>query len=163
YEIKELMRTILASRHFYSGHAFRRRIKGPVEYVLGAVRSVYRSYRDDQPEYRPLHHRALVARLGAMGQHLFAPPNVKGWPGGPAWLNTSTLLERSNFAGALATGALWTDATRDRARQPTTADDPAPPPAYDPARLLAEERIGRREDVVPALLDLHLPGGVRPQ
>ena len=26
----------------------------------------------------------------AMGQELFAPPNVKGWPGGKAWLNTST-------------------------------------------------------------------------
>src|SRR5262249_6815431 len=120
-----------------------------------AVRSVYRTYGEDQPEYRPLRHRALVARLGAMGQHLFAPPNVKGWPGGPAWLNTSTLLERSNFAGALATGTLWSDATRDLARPPAAA--------YDPARLLAEERICRREDAVPALLDLHLPGGVRPE
>ena len=38
YDIAALVRTILASRHFYSAHAFRQRIKGPVEYVLGAVR-----------------------------------------------------------------------------------------------------------------------------
>src|SRR5262249_60483422 len=125
YEIKELMRTILSSRHFYSAHAFRQRIKNPVEYVLGAVRSVYRSYRDDQPDYRPLPQRALVARLGAMGQHLFAPPNVKGWPGGPSWLNTSTLLERSNFAGALAMGTLCPDSTPGSSGAP---EDTSPTP-----------------------------------
>ena len=45
--------------------------------------------------------------LGSMGQRLFEPPNVKGWPGGPSWLNTSTMLARDNFAGALAMGTLW--------------------------------------------------------
>jgi len=34
---------------------------------------------------------------------LFYPPNVKGWPGGSAWLNTSTVLARENFANALLT------------------------------------------------------------
>ena len=42
YDIAGLVRTILASRLFYSDHAFRQRIKGPVEYVLGAVHAVYR-------------------------------------------------------------------------------------------------------------------------
>ena len=45
YDIAGLVRTILASRHFYSDHAFRQRVKGPVEYVLGAVQAVYRRYR----------------------------------------------------------------------------------------------------------------------
>ena len=44
YDIAALVRTILASRHFYSSHAFRQRVKGPVEYVLGAVQAVYRRY-----------------------------------------------------------------------------------------------------------------------
>ncbi len=35
--------------------------------------------------------------------------------------------------------------------------------AFDPARLLAEERVSCPEDVVRALLDLYLPGGVRSQ
>ena len=47
-----------------------------------------------------------MPRLAAMGQPLFSPPNVKGWPGGTAWLNTSTVLKRDNFAEALAMGTL---------------------------------------------------------
>ena len=42
-------------------------------------------------------------------------------------------------------------------------EEPAPPMAFDPARLLAEEGVSRPEDVVRALLDLYLPGGVRPE
>jgi hypothetical protein len=41
-----------------------------------------------------------------MGQQLFAPPNVKGWPGGKAWLSTSTVLARHNFAQRVAAGTL---------------------------------------------------------
>ncbi len=92
YDIAELVRTILSSRHFYSDHAFRQRVKGPVEYVLGAVQAVYRRYGEEEADYRSLPQQVLVDRLGAMGQLLFAPPNVKGWPGGPSWLNTSTML-----------------------------------------------------------------------
>ena len=36
-----------------------------------------------------------------MGQELFNPPNVKGWPGGKTWMNTMTLITRANFAGVL--------------------------------------------------------------
>ena len=77
-----LVRTILSSRLFYSEHAFRKRVKGPVEYVVGAVRAVYRKYGEADADYRPLPPQPLVRRLAAMGQVLFAPPNVKGWPGG---------------------------------------------------------------------------------
>jgi hypothetical protein len=153
YDIAALVRTMLASRHFYSGHAFRQRVKGPVEYVLGAVRAVYRSYAEGEADYRPLPQLVLVPWLGEMGQRLFAPPNVKGWPGGRSWLNTSTMLERDNFAAALALGTLWDD----RSQQP------APPTALDPARLLHEEQVDRPEDVVRVLLELYVPGGVRPE
>jgi len=39
-----------------------------------------------------------------MGQILFAPTNVKGWDGGKAWITTSTLLFRYNFANYLING-----------------------------------------------------------
>ena len=32
-----------------------------------------------------------------MGQMLFYPPNVAGWPAGTSWINSSTLLTRLNF------------------------------------------------------------------
>jgi len=184
YDIAALVRTILASQHFYSDHAFRQRVKGPVEYVLGAVQAVYRRYREDDAEYQSLPQRLLVPRLGAMGQNLFAPPNVKGWPGGTSWLNTSTLLERDNFAEALAMGTLWTGTAWQSSPAVTSAalskgqaggkpaapaaptgspELPVPPTALDPARLLAEEDVSHPKAVVDALLGLYLPGGVRPE
>src|SRR5262249_760691 len=82
YDSAGLFRTRLASRHFYSEHAFRQRIKGPVEFALGAVQTVYRRYAEEAVDYQPLPQRLLVPWLSTMGQALFAPPNVKGWAGG---------------------------------------------------------------------------------
>ena len=182
YDIAQLVRTMLASRHFYSEYAFRQRIKGPVEYVLGAVQAVYRAYGANEANYRPFPQQALVGWLGAMGQKLFAPPNVKGWPGGRSWLNTSTVLERNNFASALTLGTLWgiprlvfvAGATaltsRDQAagkpsKPATTAEtleEPGLSLAFDPARILQEEHACCPAEVVRVLLDLYLPGGVSP-
>ena len=39
-----------------------------------------------------------------MGQNLFSPPNVRGWPGGDAWINTQTLLARKQFLESLDRG-----------------------------------------------------------
>jgi uncharacterized protein (DUF1800 family) len=180
YDIAALVRTILSSRHFYSEHAFRARIKGPVEYIVGAVQAVYRRYGEEDADYRPLPSQALVPWLTMIGQPLFAPPNVKGWAGGRTWLNTSTLLARDNFAGALALGTLWGNAVTmptaaalpgvqsgaagnqgPRARQNGAAE--APPLAFDPARLLQEERVSSPDDIVRVLVDLHLPGGIKPK
>ncbi|MCI0702770.1 MAG: DUF1800 domain-containing protein, partial [Planctomycetia bacterium] len=94
YDIAALMKTMLASRLFFSDHAFRKRIKSPIEFVVGAVQTIYRRYKEEDIHSWPLPHTALVRWLTGMGQTLFAPPNVKGWPGGKTWLNTSTVLER---------------------------------------------------------------------
>ncbi len=184
YDIAGLVRTILSSQHFYSSHAFRQRIKGPVEYVLGSAQAVFQRFSEDNPNCKALPQQMLVSRIGAMGQVLFAPPNVKGWPGGMSWLNTSTLLERANFAEHLAGGTIWGSPPPDPGASaatgsPTlrrllgkittsmkpieTPEEPAPPRAFDPARILADERVNCADDVVRALLDLYLPGGVRPE
>jgi hypothetical protein len=157
YDTAVLVRAMLASRLFYSEHAFRKCVKNPVEYVIGAVRAVYREYPEKSPDYRPLPQKLLLPWLAAMGQVLFAPPNVKGWRGGLDWLNTFTVLQRTNFAQALTTGSLWHDP-----RGPFIPDEGAPPPrAYDVARLLEEEGADRPAEAVRVLLDLLLPGGVR--
>ncbi len=36
-----------------------------------------------------------------MGQTLYAPPSVAGWDGGAAWINSTTMLNRTNLALAL--------------------------------------------------------------
>src|SRR5262249_46886772 len=73
YDIPALVKAMLGSRLFYSEHAFRKRIKSPVEYVLGAVQAVYRRYDERDPNYQPLLQRVLVRWLTGMGQTLFAP------------------------------------------------------------------------------------------
>ena len=159
YDIAALMRTVLGSRLFYSAHAFRKRIKSPVEYVLGAVLATYRRYEERDAHFRPLAHTQLLKWLAGMGQVLFAPPNVKGWPGSRTWLNTATVLERDNFAAALVSGALWLPPVEQQAFV-VTGDLP-PPKALDPARVLEEEKATRPTDVVRVLLDQYVPGGVR--
>jgi uncharacterized protein (DUF1800 family) len=95
YDIADLMRTMLRSRHFYSDHAYRQRIKSPAEFVVGMLRST-------EAQVPPL---ALADVMQGMGQILFAPPNVKGWDGGTKWLNSATILARHNAAWKFAQGA----------------------------------------------------------
>jgi uncharacterized protein (DUF1800 family) len=97
YHTGQLVQTILSSRHFFSDHAFRQRIKSPVELVLGAVREAATG---------TIAPPKLDSWLIQMGQQLFAPPNVKGWVGGKSWLNSATLLARDNFAYELTSGSL---------------------------------------------------------
>jgi uncharacterized protein (DUF1800 family) len=156
YNIAALMKTMLSSRLFFSDAAFRKRIKSPVEFALGAVRAVYHEFDEKDVNYRPLPHALLTPRINAMSQALFAPPNVKGWPGGKAWLNTQTMLERNNFAAAIASGTLWY--SKDDAFQ--LADGVPPPAAFDSARIVDKSPLASSE-IVRVLLEIHLPGGIR--
>jgi hypothetical protein len=54
-----------------------------------------------RPALNPL---ALSAASDAQGQELFAPPNVESWVGGPAWINSGTMLERTNWAADVVWG-----------------------------------------------------------
>jgi hypothetical protein len=44
----------------------------------------------------------FVVVAAGMGQNLFSPPNVKGWPGGEQWINSNSLLARKQFLDRLA-------------------------------------------------------------
>jgi uncharacterized protein (DUF1800 family) len=177
YDIAALVRTMLSSRHFFSEYAYQQRIKCPVELVLGAIRETA-----DVPalaEKKSKEERAwldvVAKRIDGMGQVLFAPPNVKGWPGGQTWLNTSTVLARQNFAQALAMATIWTEPPLSQpqpfqrdveptlppgAKRPVRPEEPPPPKEQDPARIVKAENATAPEEVVRVLLDVYLPGGV---
>ena len=40
------------------------------------------------------HEEALTFLQRALGQILFYPPNVAGWPGGKTWIDSSSLMLR---------------------------------------------------------------------
>ena len=121
YDIADLVKAMLGSNLFFSDHAYRKRLKWPVEYALGAVRAVV-------PDRVPLGD--LLDPLSKMGQALFEPPNVKGWRTGTDWLNSATLLARNNFAETVALGT-WARASA-KGNNPT-ATFAAPPAVAEPA------------------------------
>ncbi len=97
-QVAPVVQRILGSNAFFSSHCVGRKIKSPVELVIGMLRSL-----------RATTNTQLVASgLMSIGQGLFYPPNVKGWDGGRAWINSSTLLGRANLVADI----LDNDATR---------------------------------------------------
>lgn len=86
-----VVRTILSSRLFHAPQARRRRVKSPVEYIVGTCRMLGMADPMPSPEL-------LADSSAAMGQGLYAPPSVAGWDGGPAWIDTTRLVARTNLA-----------------------------------------------------------------
>ncbi len=95
FEMRPVLREIFSSREFYSDEAMRNQIKSPVQYLIQTTKLL----ATELPA-APVAQNAMRQ----MGQILFAPPNVKGWDGGKAWVSTSTLLFRYNFANYLING-----------------------------------------------------------
>ena len=92
YDIRVALREIFGSRAFWAAENRLVLIKSPVDWVLGTLNSLELEAPDPLP---------LSLALRQLGQDLFAPPNVKGWPGGETWINSSTLLARKQLAERL--------------------------------------------------------------
>ncbi len=181
YDVGALVGTMLRSRLFFSDYAYRRKIKSPVEFALGTVLAV-----TARPV--PVPPGALVSRMAQMGQALFAPPNVKGWPGGRSWLTTSTVLARHNFSQQVAGGTLHqnpndgrfndyerfqaefieADEAAEEARQAAAAknaknggprpSEPAAQAQLDAAVLVRAEKVTEPAGIAKLLTDLLLQG-----
>ncbi|MDW8050939.1 MAG: DUF1800 domain-containing protein [Armatimonadota bacterium] len=106
YSIRALMRRLLLTPAFWSPANWRKRVKSPVEFVVGTLRQVGIGER-----LRALNlsegagQRLLVAYLRLatrwtrrIGQMLLYPPDVAGWTWGTAWISSTTMLERIRFA-----------------------------------------------------------------
>ena len=92
YDIRTALRALLTSDAFYAPQHRATLVKSPVDLVVGTLRQFQFATGDVQP------FALVVAQLG---QNLFSPPNVKGWPGGEAWINSTTLLARKQFLDRL--------------------------------------------------------------
>lgn len=92
YDIKNLMSSIFTSDWFYAAENVGVKIKSPVELIVGIMRTLHVSFDDAF---------TLFFIEKALGQVLFSPPNVAGWPGGKTWIDNSTLMLRLNLVGFL--------------------------------------------------------------
>lgn len=85
YQVMRLLEDIARSDWFYAPENMGNKIKSPVELWVGVRRTL--SLEPDNPEVQLVLQKAL-------GQILFFPPNVAGWPGGKNWIDSSSLMLR---------------------------------------------------------------------
>lgn len=95
YDTKALMRDILMSPEFTAADTYRALIKSPTELMVHTAKAL-----GDKTLTR------LIAGNGmGMGQTLFDPPSVGGWPQNESWISSNTMLARANFVTAAVQAA----------------------------------------------------------
>ena len=127
YDVRAVLGRILRSEGFYSQKARYAVIKSPAQYVVGSVRLLGLTGLVAPPpaSITPAADMAGAASVGAgrgaglrgagvgalaglpvamrsMGQDILEPPTVKGWDGGPQWINSATMQARLTFASTLS-------------------------------------------------------------
>jgi uncharacterized protein (DUF1800 family) len=136
-DLRETVGAILRSPEFSSEEAYRAKVKSPIEFVASLIRELG---GQEAPG-------GAIAAMSAMGQTLYAPPNVGGWPSGLGWIGPSTLLERYNV-----TNDLFGTAAAARTKGQTAA--------LDPAALLTDLRKQTPAALVALVVDRLLSGDI---
>ncbi len=85
YDLKKLLEDIFTADWFYEEKNIGTKIKSPVELLAGIRRLLPMEMENDQ---------AQILFQKTLGQILFYPPNVAGWPGGKTWIDSSSLMLR---------------------------------------------------------------------
>jgi uncharacterized protein (DUF1800 family) len=135
YSIRAVLRDLLLSEAFWAPVNRGTLVKSPADLVVGTLRQFRIDYSDPLP---------FVLAMRQLGQDLLAPPNVKGWPGGEAWISSKTLLARRQFVERL----LRVDENRmlpAQMREP----DPARPMQGRMASALLDIRFSARDWLKP--------------
>src|SRR2546421_4453271 len=90
YDMKTLLRAILKSPEFTADQTYRALVKSPAEFMVHTARALGNGSI-----------AKLIAGAGSgMGQTLFDPPDVNGWPNNESWISSNTVVERVNFVTA---------------------------------------------------------------
>jgi uncharacterized protein (DUF1800 family) len=90
-EIRSVLRALFLSDAFTPERAASTHIKNPASWTVGAIRGLEADVTGDQIEQM----------LQAQGMRLFYPPDVGGWPNGPAWISPSNQVLRFNLASGI--------------------------------------------------------------
>ena len=93
YDVRELMKDIFTSDWFYDPRNIGTRIKSPVELLVGMRRILSMELANEEMQ---------LMFQKVLGQILFYPPNVAGWPGGKNWIDGSSLMVRLRIPGLIS-------------------------------------------------------------
>lgn len=92
YDLSILIKSILTSDVFYEEETIACKIKSPTELIVGMTRLFEIEYKEP---------KAIIQIQRKLNQVLFFPPNVAGWSGGRAWIDSSTLMLRLKLSSLL--------------------------------------------------------------
>lgn len=87
-----MIKKIITSSWFYDAENMGCNIKSPIDYLAGLSRQFSISYTN---------YNVLFQLQRALGQQLFFPPNVAGWPGGKTFIDSTTLLLRMKLPSVI--------------------------------------------------------------
>jgi uncharacterized protein (DUF1800 family) len=90
YDMKTLMRAVFTSPEFTAAGNYRALLKSPTEFMVHAANALGEAGLS----------KVVVAAGSGMGQSLFDPPDVNGWPNNASWISSNTVVERVNFVTA---------------------------------------------------------------
>jgi uncharacterized protein (DUF1800 family) len=97
-DLRDTVKTIIDSREFWDPAVYRAKVKTPFEYVVSAVRAVGARIVNPLP---------LARGLQQLGEPLYGAQPPTGYSDrADAWMNTGALMNRLNFALALAANKL---------------------------------------------------------
>ena len=98
-DIRSTVETILHSELFFSDANINSRVSDPLSFLITPLRAL-------EVFEHPPSTILLADWLRKLGLDLFYPPNVGGWDGGRTWLNTRTIIGRTNYIAALLNGEI---------------------------------------------------------
>jgi uncharacterized protein (DUF1800 family) len=96
YDIEKLMRAIFSSNWFYDEKNIGIKIKSPIELMGGMIRDFKIRFKNPVVQFQ-------VMKI--LGQVIFYPPSVAGWPGGKNWIDSSTIMYRMRIAWVILKNA----------------------------------------------------------
>ena len=120
YDIAKLLEDIFTSDWFYDDKNIGAKIKSPIELLAGIQRMLPMQLENEE---------SLLVLQRLLGQLLFYPPNVAGWPGGKTWIDSSTLMLRLRIPQMI----------NDR-------DDLNVSPKMDDDQMMGKEELGTKKN-----------------
>ncbi|HXM58497.1 MAG TPA: DUF1800 domain-containing protein [Candidatus Dormibacteraeota bacterium] len=90
YDVRTLLQAVFTSPEFIADQSYRALVKSPIEFMVHTLRALGASQLS----------KLAVQSSAGMGQVLFDPPDVGGWPNNEAWISSNNVVARVNFVTA---------------------------------------------------------------
>ncbi|WP_340154663.1 DUF1800 domain-containing protein [uncultured Winogradskyella sp.] len=108
YNIENLMRFVLLSDWFYDEENIGVKIKSPIEYLVGLIKTVPVNFEKQKD---------IIKIQRILGQTLLDPPNVAGWKGDRSWIDANTIMVRLKLPSVMLNNAVISSGENDELRK----------------------------------------------